>query len=61
MRASEFVTEDMSRRGFLGALGAGAMAASGVAQAKASPTAQPVANNPKVELLFSTTQLKQNN
>jgi predicted chitinase len=34
MRAKEFVSEDMSRRGFLGALGAGAMAASGVAQAK---------------------------
>jgi putative chitinase len=48
MRANEFVTEDMSRRGFLGALGAGAMAASGVAQAKVNP----VANNPKVELLM---------
>jgi predicted chitinase len=33
MRAREFINEDMSRRGFLGALGAGAMAASGV-QAK---------------------------
>lgn len=52
MRANEFITEDMSRRGFLGALGAGAMAASGVAQAKSNPTAQPVADNPKVELLM---------
>lgn len=33
MRASEFISENMSRRGFLGALGAGAMAASGAAQA----------------------------
>jgi Zn-dependent protease with chaperone function len=33
MRAQEFINEDMSRRGFLGALGAGAMAASGAAQA----------------------------
>lgn len=33
MRASEFVNENMSRRGFLGALGAGAMAASGASQA----------------------------
>lgn len=30
MRASEFLKEDMSRRGFLGVLGAGALAASGV-------------------------------
>lgn len=51
MRANEFIAEDMSRRGFLGALGAGAMAASGIAQAKINP--QPVANNPKVELLMS--------
>lgn len=33
MRATEFINENMSRRGFLGALGAGAMAASGAAQA----------------------------
>lgn len=52
MRANEFVTEDMSRRGFLGALGAGAMAASGVAQAKVNPTTQSVATNPKAELLL---------
>jgi len=52
MRANEFVNEDMSRRGFLGAMGAGAMAASGVAQAKVNPTPQPVANNPKAELLL---------
>ena len=52
MRANEFINEDMSRRGFLGALGAGAMAASGVAQAKSHPTAQPVADNPKVDLLM---------
>jgi predicted chitinase len=52
MRINEIITEDMSRRGFLGALGAGAMAASGVTQAKTQPTAQPVANNPKVELLM---------
>lgn len=52
MRANEFVNEDMSRRGFLGAMGAGAMAASGVAQAKVNPTTQPVANNPKAELLL---------
>jgi len=50
MRASEFISEDMSRRGFLGALGAGAATASGVVQAKVNP--QPVANNPKVELLM---------
>lgn len=55
MRATEFVTEDMSRRGFMGALGAGALAASGVASAKSKPSepkAKPVANNPKVELLM---------
>jgi len=39
MRAFEFLNEDLSRRGFLGALGAGALAASGV-QAKQSKTAQ---------------------
>lgn len=39
MRAFEFLNEDLSRRGFLGALGAGALAASGV-QAKTSKTAQ---------------------
>jgi len=39
MRAFEFLKEDLSRRGFLGALGAGALAASGV-QAKQSKTAQ---------------------
>lgn len=33
MRAYEFINEDLSRRGFLGALGAGAMASAGV-QAK---------------------------
>jgi Zn-dependent protease with chaperone function len=33
MRANEFINENMSRRGFLGALGAGAMAASGAAKA----------------------------
>lgn len=38
MRAIEFLSENLSRRGFLGALGAGALAASGV-QAK-SKTAQ---------------------
>jgi putative chitinase len=47
--------EDMSRRGFLGALGAGALAATGV-QAKTNPspasTPKPVANNPKVEILL---------
>lgn len=32
MRAKEFINEDIGRRGFLGALGAGAMAASGIAQ-----------------------------
>lgn len=37
MRASEFLKEDMSRRGFLGVLGAGALAASGV-NAKAPAT-----------------------
>ena len=57
MRANEFINEDMSRRGFLGALGAGALAASGVTQAKVNPTAsvavpQPVADNPKVEVLL---------
>ena len=50
MRANEFINEDMSRRGFLGALGGAALAASGVAQAKINP--QPVASNPKVELLM---------
>jgi predicted chitinase len=39
MRAFEFLNEDLSRRGFLGALGAGALAASGV-QAKQSKTAK---------------------
>ena len=52
-RGEERVWEDLSRRGFLGALGAGAMAASGVAQAKTNPTPKPVANNPKVELLMN--------
>ena len=37
MRATEFLTENMSRRGFLGALGAGAMAAGGV---QAAPNKQ---------------------
>jgi putative chitinase len=46
------VSEDIGRRGFLGALGAGAMAASGAAQAKINPTPKPVANNPKAELLM---------
>jgi len=52
MRANEFTTEDMSRRGFLGALGAGAMAASGIAQAKVNPSPQPVATSPSAELLL---------
>jgi putative chitinase len=51
MRANEFINEDLSRRGFLGALGAGAMSAGGV-QAKTNTSPKPVANNPKVELLL---------
>lgn len=47
MRANEFITEGsegMSRRGFLGALGAGALAASGAVDAKqyAAPKAKPI-------------------
>ena len=47
------VDEDLSRRGFLQGVGAGAaLGAAGVAQAKVNPTPQPVANNPKAELLL---------
>ena len=49
MRIKDIINEDISRRGFLGALGAGAMAASSVAQAKTNSS---VANNPKAELLM---------
>jgi putative chitinase len=51
MRANEVITEDLSRRGFLGAMGA---AAAGAAQAKVSPStaAQPVPLNPKTDLLL---------
>ena len=36
MRASEFISEDMSRRGFLGALGAAALGAAGMKDAEAA-------------------------
>ena len=44
MRAFEFLNEDLSRRGFLGALGAGALAASGV-QAKSKTAKQYAPSN----------------
>lgn len=54
--APDDLDEDFSRRGFLGAMGAGAMAATGVANAKAKPAVapqpKPVADNPNVELLM---------
>lgn len=57
MRANEFTNEDLSRRGFLGGmLGAAGLGATGISQAKMHPNAplkaQPVASNPKVDLLM---------
>lgn len=51
MRAKEFVNEDMSRRGFLGALGAGALASTGVQakQHKPNKHAQQYAPNVDIE------------
>lgn len=54
MRINEVLTEDMSRRGFLGALGAGAMAASGV-QAAPSKQYKPQPQEPINVLSMNTT------
>jgi putative chitinase len=51
MRITEVITEDLSRRGFIQGVGAAAaLGATGAAQA--APKAQPVASNPRVELLM---------
>ena len=54
MRASEFINEDMSRRGFLGALGAGMASAAAPALAKQSATPSQaynvLSNNPNNEI-----------
>lgn len=51
MRITEVITEDLSRRGFIQGVGAAAaLGATGAAQAALK--AQPVASNPRVELLM---------
>lgn len=56
MRASEFLNEDMSRRGFLGALGAGALAASGVDAKMPSTQYAPVKQEPMNILSMNSKQ-----
>lgn len=56
MRASEFLNEDMSRRGFLGALGAGALAAAGVDAKMPSTQYAPVKQEPMNILSMNSKQ-----